>query len=72
MVVGCDWSATGCRYSVTVALDLDLYNILVEGNDLMCDHSFCHCYAKYFVLICFKRIRALAKISETSAELLFF
>ena len=20
MVVGCDWSATGCRYSVTVAL----------------------------------------------------
>ena len=21
MVVGCDWSATGCRYSVTVALD---------------------------------------------------
>ena len=22
MVVGCDWSATGCRYSVTVALTL--------------------------------------------------
>ena len=23
MVVGCDWSATGCRYSVTVALTTD-------------------------------------------------
>ena len=26
MVVGCDWSATGCRYSVTVAL-LNLYRV---------------------------------------------